>query len=260
MVGIPTQKLVLEHISFSYGQFMPFLKDVNLNVCSGEIVVVTGRSGHCKSTLLEICGGLKRPDSGRVFWDSKEIGTLSREELFEARQTTGYMFQQHALISNLPLFENLALPLRYRGGMTEDAIRDRVRQCMDMCGLFNVDRSFPESLSTGELRCAALARSLVIEPSLLILDEPTIGVDLVAEHGIINIIRDLWVQRHVAILVVSNSVHLVRELDCRVCILDTGRLRTLNEILELPVEAVPYSAQFMKDAYEEGRKQRSVAG
>lgn len=254
-----TFSLELDNVSCSRDGISGFM-GVSLQVGSRDSVVICGRSGGGKSLLLEVCAGLVRPTGGRVLWNGIPLHTLARDSLFDARRAIGYLFQVHALISNLSLFENLALPLRYRGGMSQREIELQVCHSMETCGLFSVGKCFPEALSAAQLRCAALARALVTSPALLMLDEPTAGVDPLTRHGIISVLKEVWSHRGVAMIIVSNSSELVRELSCSVLVAESGRVSPLEEEIRRAGNDISPQLRTMKEAYEEGTIQRNCAG
>jgi phospholipid/cholesterol/gamma-HCH transport system ATP-binding protein len=210
-------------LRFSYAG-VPVLKGITFAVLQGGMYVITGRSGCGKSTLLEICSSQRTPESGRVFWDGACIAELNHDGLVRARQRIGYVFQKHALIHNFTIYDNIALPLRYHRDISERDVRTSVKACMEDLGLFNVDRKFPNELSAAQSRCAAIARAVVMGPSVLFLDEPTSGVDPITARGIANVIKDLNVSRGIAIVMVCNSVELLSGLQCPIMVLENGKL------------------------------------
>jgi phospholipid/cholesterol/gamma-HCH transport system ATP-binding protein len=210
-------------IRFSFGN-MPLLKGVSFSVGEAKKFVIAGRSGCGKSTLLEICASLRQPDAGRVFWHGTCIADLTRDELVQVRQKIGYVFQRHALVHNLTVYDNIALPLRYHHRGTEQDVRAAVKRVMDELGLFNVDKKFPYELSAAQSRCAAIARSLVMEPDLLFMDEPTAGVDPVTADGITNVLNEITTYRHVAVIMISNTARTIKKLACPFKVLENGML------------------------------------
>ena len=218
-------KLELGDVYYTPGTF-PLLRGIDLSVTHGEIVVIGGKSGCGKSSLLEICAGLKRPDHGSVRWDGRDIAALSREELLTARQRIGYVFQQHALISNYTIFENIALPLRSKGTFSDHETNLRVRTVMEEVALFDVERSFPEALSAGQLRSASIARALVSDPEILFLDEPSNGLDPRTTEGIRGVLVSQQRQHPRTIVMVSHDPELWTPLPFRSVFLQDGRLVT----------------------------------
>ncbi len=175
--------LRVDGVRFSFPG-LPLLKGVSFAVPPGGLFAITGRSGCGKTTLLEICASLRRPLGGSVFWDGVDIAAFTHDSLMRARQGVGYVFQKHALIHNFTVFDNIALPLRYHRHLAERDVQAAVHACMEELGLFNVDKRFPNELSAAQSRCAAIARAVVMGPSLLFLDEPTAGVGSDYRKGI----------------------------------------------------------------------------
>jgi ABC-type methionine transport system ATPase subunit len=225
--------ITIESVWF-YSRGFPVLRDISLTARRGETLAVTGRSGVGKSVLLELCAGIIQPSRGRVLWDGIDLGSCGRTELYRRREDMGFVFQVHALIANHTIFDNLALPLRYHSDMTETEIRGRVRAILDLCGVFNADRSFPESLSAGQLRAASLARAMVTEPSALLLDEPTSGIDPATEESIINVLKDYQKRRNALIIIVSDSITVTKQLASRTLIVDSGKLMDLESAAPAP--------------------------
>jgi phospholipid/cholesterol/gamma-HCH transport system ATP-binding protein len=200
------------------------LKGISFGVPQGGMFVITGKSGCGKSTLLELCSGQRTPESGRVLWNGAGIAELNHDGLVRARQSIGYVFQKHALIHNFTIYDNIALPLRYHRDIAEREVRTAVRACMEEMGLFNVDTKFPNELSAAQSRCAAIARAVVMGPSLLFLDEPTSGVDPVTAQGIAKVLKGLNASRRIAMIMVCNSVELLKGLTCPITVLEDGKL------------------------------------
>ena len=217
-----------EHLHWSSRGF-PLLRGVSFVVEAGEILVIGGRSGSGRSTLLEIAAGLKRPLSGRVLWDDVDIAAMSRKELLAARERIGFLFQRHALIANYSIFENIALPLRIRGTLTEREVGLRVHAVMEEVALFDVERLFPESLSNGQLRSAALARALSTDPEMLFLDEPLSGIDPQTASGIRAVLADGQRRKPRTVITVSHDVNLWTPLHSRITVLSDGKLVAMHD-------------------------------
>jgi phospholipid/cholesterol/gamma-HCH transport system ATP-binding protein len=215
--------LEVKDIRFSYTG-TPVLKGVSFNVLRGGMFVITGRSGCGKSTLLEICSSQRTPGGGTVAWDGVNIAELSHDGLVRARTRIGFVFQKHALIHNFRIFDNVALPLRYHRDLPERDVRATVKAVMEELGLFNVDSKFPNECTAAQSCCVAIARAVVMSPSLLFLDEPTAGVDPVTARGIINVLLEMNAARGIAIVMVSNMVGILKGLTCPITVLDNGEL------------------------------------
>jgi phospholipid/cholesterol/gamma-HCH transport system ATP-binding protein len=199
------------------------MDEVSFALEPGEVLAVRGRSGSGRSALLEICAGLHKPDSGRVLWDGQPIAALSRGRLLESRQRLGFMFQSGALISNLTVYDNLALPLRHYG-MAESPLALKVTQSLALHGLANAARALPEDLPRAALKRVALARALIAEPELLIMDDPTSGLDPMSQQEIAQAIIAFRNGRSVTMLVATNSDMLCGHLGGHVGTLEGGRL------------------------------------
>jgi phospholipid/cholesterol/gamma-HCH transport system ATP-binding protein len=215
-------------IRFSFGDHV-LLKGISFSVGAGGMMAIAGRSGCGKSTLLEICASLRSPDGGKILWDGVCVADLPHHGLVNARQRIGYVFQKHALIHNFTVFDNIALPLRYHRDIPERDVRTAVRLCMEELGLFNVDKKFPNELSAGQSRCAAIARALVMGPSILFLDEPTAGVDPVTAEGITGVLKEMNGSRRIAIVMLCNNVTTIKRMQCTVKVLDKGGLFDVND-------------------------------
>jgi D-methionine transport system ATP-binding protein len=221
--------ITAEHVWFYQGSF-PLIRDVSLSVQRGDIVAITGKSGVGKSVFLEMCAGIITPAKGAIRWDGTSLGEMGKTELYDRREKIGYVFQVHALISNQSIYDNIALPLRYHSDLNEQEIKGKVRQVLDVCGLFNVDRSFPEALSAGQLRAAAIARALVAEPEVLLLDEPTSGIDPETEISILNVLREYQKQKNALLLMITDSTAITKTLATSVYVLDSGNLTNMESL------------------------------
>jgi phospholipid/cholesterol/gamma-HCH transport system ATP-binding protein len=215
--------LEVKDIRFSYTG-VPVLKGISFSVPKGGMVVITGRSGCGKSTLLEICSSQRTPASGTISWEGCNIAELSHDGLVRARTHMGFVFQKHALIHNFRIFDNIALPLRYHRDLSEREVRATVKAAMEELGLFNVDAKFPNECTAAQACCAAIARAVVMSPSLLFLDEPTAGVDPVTARGIMNTLLEMNATRGIAIVMASNMIAILKGLKCPIMVLDNGEL------------------------------------
>lgn len=199
------------------------LGNVSFSLAAGEVLVVRGRSGSGRSALLEICAGLRQPDTGEVKWDGAAIAAMPRRRLLESRQRLGYMFQTHALISNLTVADNIALPLRHYG-FAESQTARLVQLSLQQHGLNNVSRALPEDLPYAALKRAALARALIASPELLIMDEPTAGLDPQSQQEIAQLVLAYRHGRSVTMLVATNNDMLCAQLGGQVVTLAGGVL------------------------------------
>jgi phospholipid/cholesterol/gamma-HCH transport system ATP-binding protein len=202
------------------------LNGINLTVKDGDVLMITGSGGSGKSTLLEICAGLIKPSLGTVFWNGYDIWKMSPAQRLSARKSTGFLFQNNALISNLTVADNISLPLRYHTGLNTWEASEKALERMNAMGLADVAGKRPEELSSEQSRWAALARALIIEPEILFLDAPTAGIDPVAGQKILHLLLAETKRRTMTIIVVSHSLSVARTLGCPVAVLNEGKLST----------------------------------
>lgn len=201
------------------------LNEISFSVHTGETLLVSGRSGSGKSTLLEICAGLIRPRRGTVRWDGRALGRdIGRDREVRLRQKIGYLFQTHALIHNYPVFESIALPLRYHTDLSDKEVRSRVGRELEVLGIARIAGKLPDQLSISEARYASLARSLILEPALLFLDEPIGGMDPYACEKLVMILKTLQSEKRTTMVIACNSPHAFAAMDCTVKVLDGGEL------------------------------------
>jgi ABC-type transporter Mla maintaining outer membrane lipid asymmetry ATPase subunit MlaF len=218
-------RIDLEAVSFAWGSAPLLLHEITCTVRQGECIVISGQSGSGKSCLLELCAGLIRPASGRVLWNGCDIAALPKNGLLRSRQSIGYMFQVHALISNFTVVDNLALPLRNRGGLDGPAIMKKVRSTMETLSLSPASANrFPEALSMYECKAAALGRALISDPTLLILDEPLAGLDQAAKMKFIDIIIRQWKEKPMAVILTGHDFPDLPGVPVRRLALENGKL------------------------------------
>jgi phospholipid/cholesterol/gamma-HCH transport system ATP-binding protein len=176
----------------------------------GKISVVLGGSGAGKSTMLRMIGGLQRPDSGSIRIAGRDIATLSRSALFEVRERIGMLFQGGALLDSMTVFENAALPLREHTLLSEKDIEAEVRRRLVAVGLGEAADMYPRELSGGMNRRAALARAIVTDPEILLVDEPFSGLDPINVRRIEALLTDL--NRHLGLTLIVTSHHMASSL------------------------------------------------
>jgi phospholipid/cholesterol/gamma-HCH transport system ATP-binding protein len=222
------EKISLANINFVVNG-KPLLKNISFSLSEEEKMIVTGRSGSGKSVLLEISAGLIRPHEGQVFINGSDIREMTRNELLRIRQEMGFVFQKNALICNINSFENIALPLRYHLHLSETEIKKRVMKSMEKLSITHLRQERPEALSISEARRVSIARSLIMNPKLLFLDQPLSGLDPVTAIPIINLIEDLHAQKNLAMLITSHNIQMMKQLRCKIAVLDQGSLIDLHQ-------------------------------
>jgi len=182
------------------------LRGVTLAFPRGRTTVVLGPSGCGKSVMLKHLVGLLRPERGRVFYESERIDTLSERKLAPIRRQFGFLFQQGALFDSMNVYENIAFPLRELEGEAPYGEEDRVRRVLRLVGLENVIYSSPSELSGGQQKRVALARAVVLEPKIVLYDEPTTGLDPIRADVINELILKLKQELRVTSIVVTHDL------------------------------------------------------
>ncbi|MFO7916107.1 MAG: ABC transporter ATP-binding protein [Candidatus Krumholzibacteriales bacterium] len=182
------------------------LDGVNLNICRGETLVVMGGSGCGKSVLLKNITGLIKPDSGEILFKGENITEFTREELFKMRMSFGMLFQGSALFDSMSVGENVALPLVKHTDLTDDQVEKVVLEKLDLVGLAGVTDKYPAELSGGMKKRVALARAVVMDPEVVLYDEPTTGLDPVMAGVISRLILDLQKNLDITSIVVTHDI------------------------------------------------------
>ncbi len=198
---------------------------LNFRLRRGEIYVLLGASGSGKSVFLKLLGGLLSPEKGKVEIEGIDLAAASKEALETIWVKMGFVFQDAALISNMSIFDNIALPLRYHTDLEESKVQAQVSEKMDLCEVDRkYDRSIPAQLSLGMRKRAALGRALVLEPELLFLDEPATGLGAEADSLIARILKSYQERERASILMATSEWLSAISIADRVGFLDHGRI------------------------------------
>ncbi len=211
-----------ERVSKRYPLSGEALSELRFHIASGEMVFLTGRSGAGKSTLLKLIGGLESPTRGQLFVDGRNLNQLSPRQIPFHRRRVGIIFQDHRLLRDRTVFDNVALPLVAAGARHQE-IRRRVRAALDQVGLLGKERSQPIALSGGEQQRVGIARAIVGRPPLLLADEPTGNLDPDLSREIMGLF-ERFNQVGVTLLIASHDLALISSLAYRTLTLDQGRL------------------------------------
>jgi putative ABC transport system ATP-binding protein len=202
---------------------IPAVRDVTMNIDDGEWLAVQGRTGHGKSTLLNLLGGLDRPTSGTVRLDGNDLARLGESQVTRMRaRAIGFIFQTFNLVPTLTAAENVEaalIPLRVRGAER----RRRVEAALDSVGLSDRSRHLPGELSGGQQQRTAIARALVKEPKVLLADEPTGNLDEDTRDEIISLLEKLWRERGLTLLLVTHDSAIAHRAQ-RVGVMSNGQL------------------------------------
>jgi len=209
------------------------LRGVNLDIPRGETLVLLGQSGGGKSVFLRHLIGLMRPLSGSIKIEGEEIAHLDERQLEPVRRKIGMLFQDGALFDSMTVFENVAFPLRERGERDEKIIRNKVGNALELVSLQGQEQKMPVNLSGGMRKRASLARAIISEPSCILYDEPTAGLDPIVSDTINRLIRRLQSQLRVTSIVVTHDMISTDHIADRVALLREGRIHfngTLNQL------------------------------
>ena len=217
----------IEDVSKRYPGGHDALKGLSLDVDKGEMVFVTGHSGAGKSTLLRLIALIDRPSAGQVIVDGQNTRRVTRRKIPAYRRQIGMVFQDHKLLYDRPVFDNVALPLVISGIGHRDAAR-RVRAALDQVSLLSKEHQLPETLSSGEQQRVGIARAIVSRPKLLIADEPTGNLDPDLSLEVMRIFRR-FNEVGVTLLIASHDIALIDQLGCRRIPLANGALQVEEE-------------------------------
>ncbi len=215
--------ILFERVSKRYPNGREALTHVGFSVESGEMVFLTGRSGAGKSTVLKLVALLERPTRGTVTVNGKTTGALKARHIPAFRRQIGMVFQDHKLLADRPVFDNVALPLVVAGTPLKEMDK-RVRAALDQVGLLGKERMLPAELSVGEQQRVGIARAVVSKPPLIIADEPTGNLDPDLSLEVMRLFRR-FSDVGVTVLVATHDQHIVRELAKREIVLASGEIQ-----------------------------------
>ena len=222
--GTGDKAIVVHDLKKRFGR-QRVLDGVNLDVPSGMVTCIVGPSGGGKTVLLKHLNLLMRPDSGTIIIDGVEVTRLGTRALNEVREKLGMLFQAGALFDSMTIFDNVAFPLVEKTRLGEEEIGVRVQETLKSVGLEHVEDKVPSELSGGMQKRAALARALVHRPKILMLDEPTTGLDPARTGAIHRLIRDTQNKYGLTVVMVSHDVPAVFEICDRVGFIHQGKMK-----------------------------------
>lgn len=237
------------HVSIAFNG-RTILEDVSFTVERGQTLCVLGRSGVGKSVTLRLLMGFLHPDSGSIRMEGEEITELDEEGMREMRKRVTMVFQNGALFDSLSVRENVAFPLRERGGLAEDQIEQVVDKLIEMVGADDVVSNLPASLSTGRKRAVAIARALASQPDVVLYDEPTTMVDPLIAKRLGNLIQRLKSQLGFTSIVVTHDMRFAERLADTVLFLHQGQATYFGPLQGFINSSDPNIQQFLTlDAY-----------
>lgn len=236
--------MTLSGITFGY-QERPIFEALDLSVPTGKITAILGPSGTGKTTLLKLMTGQLLPDSGDILFQRQNIPTLRRSQLYELRKKMGMMFQSGALFPDLTIFENVAFLLREHTNLSESLIRATVLLKLEAVGLRGAAALFPAEISGGMARRTALARTIALDPDLVLFDEPFVGQDPITLGVLTKLIKTLSISMGITSLIVSHDIHAVMAIADYGYILTEGRVAAHGSMNELQQCSDPRVSQFL---------------
>jgi len=238
--------VAVEGLHKSFGS-QAVLNGITLAVNRGETLAVLGRSGTGKSVLLRVIIGLEKPDAGSVRIHGQDIAGMALDQLGTIRTKMGFLFQHAALYDSLTVEENVAFPLQHhRREMSKPERRDRVRALLAEVGMENASAKMPSDISGGMQKRAGLARALALEPDILLLDEPTAGLDPISSGEIDDLVLKLQEEHHMASIVVTHDLHSAKTIADRLALLNEGNVVIEGSFEELQKSDIEFVREFLK--------------
>jgi phospholipid/cholesterol/gamma-HCH transport system ATP-binding protein len=237
-------EVVVEGLAKSFGRHAVW-RDVTLTLPAGEVSVMLGPSGTGKTVFLKSLIGLVKPDTGSVMVDGVDTVTCRERHLYRVRKLFGVMFQDGALFGSLNLYDNIAFPLREHTRMTEAQVRQIVLTKMEMVGLSGQEHKFPGEISGGMRKRAGLARALVLDPQIILCDEPDSGLDPVRTAYISQLLIDLNAEIDATILIVTHDIQIARTVPDNIGMLYRGGLVMFGSREVLLTSDNPVITQFV---------------
>jgi phospholipid/cholesterol/gamma-HCH transport system ATP-binding protein len=246
----------IEHLMKSFGSNV-ILKDINLFVNRGETLVTLGKSGTGKSVTLKCIAGLIRPDSGSVNVLGKEIPALSYNELQLIRKKIGFVFQAGALYDSMTVRENLEFPLLRHFKLTKAEIDNKVEEVLSDVGLLDAIDNWPSELSGGMRKRVGVARTIILNPEIMLWDEPTTGLDPETTRDISNLIREMQDKYKVSSIVVTHDMICAKIIADRIAVLKDGEYIISDTYENLEKSDDKFVKAFFIDNGSESKKANS---
>lgn len=241
---MPENLVEISNLQFHYENRHIF-DNVNINVERGKITAIMGPSGTGKTTLLRLIGALLTPDSGEILVDKKNIHKLSYKKLSIIRNNMGLLFQNSALFTDLSVYENVAFPMRWHTNIHADMIHDIVLMKLQAVGLRGAAHLMPAQLSGGMARRAALARTIALDPQLIMFDEPFTGQDPISKGVLVRLIKSLNQLLKITSIIVSHDVEETCEIADYIYLMAAGKVISSGTPEELKQSESPEVRQFM---------------
>ncbi|WP_413569095.1 ABC transporter ATP-binding protein [Bdellovibrio sp. HCB117] len=223
------------------------LNGLSLKIREGEIIFILGTSGTGKSVLLKNLVGLLTPDEGEIWIDDQEVSKFTEEQYLPIRKKCGMVFQHPALFDSLTVFENVAFGLRRHYNFDEATIKEKVTKALRLVNLQGIEQKTPAQISYGMQKRVSLARTVALEPRILLFDEPTTGLDPVTTTAVNQLILDLSRTLKTTSLVVSHDMNCALSIADRIVVLDKGQIVAQGTPDELKKSEIPLVKDFLSE-------------
>ena len=238
----------LDGVSKAFGT-RPVLDDVSFDVASGSGFIILGRSGTGKSVTLRHIVRLMRPDRGRVFVEGDEISALEGPDLSRVRRKIGFLFQNAALFDSISVGENVAFPLRRHTKLSDQEIKERATSKLASVGLESEYDKMPAALSGGMRKRAGLARALALDPPIVLVDEPSAGLDPITADEIDTLLLELKERGGTTLIVVTHNIPSAKRLGDELVMLHEGRIIARGTVADLERSGQPMVRAFMSSQH-----------
>jgi phospholipid/cholesterol/gamma-HCH transport system ATP-binding protein len=235
----------LDQVTFGYDRTRAVLSGITMTIPRGRVVAIMGGSGCGKTTILRLIGGQLKPRAGRVLVGGRSVPDLDREGLYVLRREVGMLFQFGALFTDMTVFENIAFPLREHTDLDDDLIRDLVLMKLNAVGLRGIAQSKPSALSGGMARRVALARSIALDPMLVLYDEPFAGLDPISLGIVGQLIRKLNDALGITSVVVTHDIYESLKIVDYMYFVSEGRIVAQGTPDEVRASSDPFVRQFI---------------
>jgi phospholipid/cholesterol/gamma-HCH transport system ATP-binding protein len=226
------------------------LKGLNLTISEKEVIAVIGRSGEGKSVLLKHLLGLIKPDKGNILIEGEDITKAGSRELDKIREKFGVVFQSSALFDSLTVYGNVAFPVKEKTKLTRKEVREKVIRALEIVGLKGMGKKYPAEISGGMKKRVALARALITEPSIVLFDEPTTGLDPIILNSIHRLIKRTHKEYGFTGLIISHEIPEIFEVADRVAMLHNGVIVETGTPEEIKHSSNPAVKQFITGSME----------
>lgn len=224
------------------------LRGVNLTIPGDLISFIMGRSGSGKSVLLKHIVGLLKPDEGEIWFENQDITKLSERELQRIRKKIGFLFQEGALFDSMTVAENVAFPLREHTKLSNKEIKAKVEELLQAVELFEAKDKYPSELSGGMKKRAALARTLALNPQVILFDEPTTGLDPILQITIMDLIKKIKETFRLSCVIISHDLILAYKYADYIAFLDQGVIIEEGDVEKIKASTHPFVVKFRESA------------